>query len=130
MAPGSLAILLFKLLGVKKVLATAHVPGHIYSNKSVPRFITRYMTDLFLCVSQSSEHAFFDTAPHLYDAQLHQAGRKHFTIYNCTDIPESLLVKKADHPLTIGVVSRLSREKGIDILLQAMPKILSALPRC
>ncbi|MDP3444986.1 MAG: glycosyltransferase family 4 protein, partial [Ignavibacteria bacterium] len=71
MAPGSLAILLFKLLGAKKTIATAHTPGHIYKNKAVPRFITRYMTDLFLCVSKSSEQAFFDTEPHLYETALH-----------------------------------------------------------
>lgn len=128
MAPGSLAILLFKLLGAKKVLATAHVPGHIYKNTSIPRFITRYMTDLFLCVSKSSEQAFFDIEPHLYDAQLHQAGRKHFTVYNCTDIPEKQPRNTTNHPLTLGVVSRLSHEKGIDILIRAMPKILSLLP--
>jgi glycosyltransferase involved in cell wall biosynthesis len=128
MAPGSLAILLFKLLGAKKVLATAHVPGHIYKNTSVPRFITRYMTDLFLCVSKSSEHAFFDTVPHLYDTQLHQAGRKHFTVYNCTDIPVYKARDSKGHPFTLGVVSRLSHEKGIDILITAMPKILSLFP--
>jgi glycosyltransferase involved in cell wall biosynthesis len=128
MAPGSLAILLFKLLGAKKVLATAHVPGHIYKNTSVPRFITRYMTDLFLCVSKSSEHAFFDGEPHLYDAQLHQAGRKHFTVYNCTEIPEHQPSDTKGHILTLGVVSRLSHEKGIDILVTAMPKILSHFP--
>jgi glycosyltransferase involved in cell wall biosynthesis len=128
MAPGSLAIALFKLMGVKKVLATAHVPGHIYKNTSVPRFIAAYMTDLFLCVSKSSEQAFFATKPHLYDTQLHLEGRKHFTLYNCTDIPEQQPEKVANNPLTIGVVSRLSREKGIDVLLHAMPKILTFFP--
>ncbi|MFA6189052.1 MAG: glycosyltransferase family 4 protein [Sulfuricurvum sp.] len=128
MAPGSLAILLFKLLGAKKVLATAHVPGHIYKNTSVPRFITQYMTELFLCVSKSSEHAFFDSEPHLYDTQLHLVGRKHFTVYNCTDIPEQQPRSTTNHPLTLGVVSRLSHEKGIDILIRAMPKILSLFP--
>lgn len=128
MAPGSLAILLFKLLGAKKLIVTAHTPGHIYKNKSVPRFITRYMTDLFLCVSKSSEEAFFDTPPHLYDADLHRQDRKHFTIYNCTDIPEHSPKSTKDGPFTLGVVSRLSHEKGIDLLLRAMPKILSILP--
>jgi glycosyltransferase involved in cell wall biosynthesis len=128
MAPGSLAILLFKLLGAKKVLTTAHVPGHIYKNKAVPRFIAEYMTDLFLCVSQSSERSFFDTKPQLYDTQLHHAGRKHFTLYNCTDIPEYPIAESVTHPLTIGIVSRLSHEKGIDLLLRAMPKILSVFP--
>ncbi|MDP3465879.1 MAG: glycosyltransferase family 4 protein [Sulfuricurvum sp.] len=128
MAPGSLAILLFKLLGAKKVLATAHVPGHIYKNTSAPRFIARYMTELFLCVSKSSEHAFFDSEPHLYDAQLHHQGRKHFTVYNCTDIPQQRPRSVEHQPFTLGVVSRLSHEKGIDILITAMPKILSHFP--
>lgn len=128
MAPGSLAILLFKLLGAKKVLATAHVPGHIYKNTSVPRFIARYMTELFLCVSKSSEHAFFDSEPHLYDAQLHHQGRKHFTVYNCTDIPQQQPSIEKKDPFTLGVVSRLSHEKGINILITAMPKILSLFP--
>ncbi|MDP3465214.1 MAG: glycosyltransferase family 4 protein, partial [Sulfuricurvum sp.] len=128
MAPGSLAILLFKMLGAKKVLATAHVPGHIYKNKTVPKFISNYMTELFLCVSKSSEEAFFDTKPQLYDTQLYHAGRKHFTLYNCTDIPEYPITKLQNQPLTIGVISRLSHEKGIDLLLQSMPKILSVFP--
>jgi glycosyltransferase involved in cell wall biosynthesis len=128
MAPGSLAIALFKLMGVKRVLATAHVPGHIYKNTSVPRFITAYITDLFLCVSKSSEEAFFGIEPHLYDTQLHLEGRKHFTLYNCTDIPEQQPEKVENNPITIGVVSRLSYEKGIDTLLYAMPEVLSKFP--
>lgn len=128
MAPGSLAILLFKLLGVKKLIATAHTPGHIYRRKWIPQLLSRYTTDLFLCVSQSSEEAFFETAPHLYTRDLHQSGRKHFTLYNCTDIPDSPMIQTPSHPLTIGVVSRLSREKGIDRLVEAAPMILEKYP--
>ena len=29
LAPGALPILIFKLLGIKKIITTAHVPGHI-----------------------------------------------------------------------------------------------------
>lgn len=128
MAPGSLAILLFKLLGVKKLIATAHTPGHIYRRKWIPQLLSRYATDLFLCVSQSSEEAFFETVPHLYTRDLHKSGRKHFTLYNCTDIPDSPMIQTPNHPLTIGVVSRLSREKGIDRLIEAALMILKKYP--
>lgn len=128
MAPGSLAIILFKLLGVKKLIATAHTPGHIYRRKWIPQLLSRYATDLFLCVSQSSEEAFFETAPHLYTRDLHKTGRKHFTLYNCTDIPGTPMIQTLNDPITIGVVSRLSREKGIDRLIEAAPKILEKYP--
>lgn len=129
MAPGSLAILLFKLLGVRHVLATAHVPGHIYRRKWVPKLIAAYLTDVFLCVSKSSEHAFFSSEPQIFDPKSFRQGRKHFTIYNCVEIPETLENKSFSNrnSLTIGVVSRLSREKGIDVLIDAMPQILSAI---
>ena len=129
MAPGSLAIIIFKLLGARRIIATAHVPGHIYTRKWVPRLLSRYVCDLFLCVSQSSEQAFFEINPSLYNPQLHKQGRKHFTVYNCTDIPEKLLQKETIDSFTIGVVSRLSYEKGIDRLLFSMPKILSVFPK-
>jgi len=128
MAPGSLAIALFKLLGVKIVLATAHVPGHIYRHTFIPRFIAQWMSELFLCVSQSSEHAFFGVDPHLYSSELYAKGRKHFTLYNCTDLPDLPPNKVTAAPFTLGVVARLSHEKGIDSLLEAMPLILRAHP--
>ena len=128
MAPGSLAIALFKLLGAKIVLTTAHVPGHIYRHTFVPRFIARWMSELFLCVSQSSEQAFFGKDSHLYSPELYAQGRKHFTLYNCTDIPDFLPQKSTTTPFTLGVVARLSHEKGLDILLEAMPEILQTHP--
>lgn len=128
MAPGSLAISLFKLLGAKIVLTTAHVPGHIYRHTFVPRFIARWMSELFLCVSQSSEQAFFGKDSHLYSPELYVQGRKHFTLYNCTDLPDLLPHKVSDAPFTLGVVARLSHEKGLDILLEAMPLILQTHP--
>lgn len=129
LAPGSLAILLFKLLGVKHVLTTAHVPGHIYKRKWIPQFIAKYLTDAFICVSKSSEESFFHEKPELFTAELMRRGRKHFTIYNCVEIPEKVneLRRDKDAPV-IGIVSRLSREKGIDIMLDALPKVLRSYP--
>ncbi|MDM5272548.1 glycosyltransferase family 4 protein [Sulfurovum sp. zt1-1] len=129
MAPGSLAILFFKLFGVKHVVTTAHVPGHIYKRKWIPQFIAKYLTDAFICVSKSSEESFFHKKPELFSARLMKEGRKHFTIYNCVEIPEKAnkIREKMDAPL-IGIVSRLSREKGVDIILDALPLILKSYP--
>lgn len=126
MAPGALAIIIFKLLGVKKIIATAHVPGHIYKRKWIPKLISKYMTDMFLTVSQSSEHSFFDEKPQLYCAGLISSGRKHCTLYNCVEVDEKSLHVKIfnSKEITLGVASRLSHEKGIDRLLQALPLVL------
>jgi glycosyltransferase involved in cell wall biosynthesis len=130
MAPGALSIIIFKLLGVKRLLATVHVPGHIYKRKWIPQLISKTMTDLFMTVSQSSEHSFFDVKPELYHQGLIKSGRKHCTVYNCVDIEDKSLHVKATECeyFTLGVVSRLSKEKGIDRLIAAMPFVLQELP--
>ncbi len=137
MAPGSLAILLFKLLGVKKVIATVHVPGHIYKRKWIPQFIAKHLTESFLCVSKSSEEAFFDEEAQEFSKELFTKGRKHFTIYNCIETDISNSNTGTDHStfnsqhstFTLGIVSRLSYEKGIDVLMSAMPMILKHYPK-
>lgn len=130
MAPGSLAILLFKLLGIKKILATAHVPGHIYKNKSIPKFIASYITDSFLCVSKSSEEAFFEKDSKLFTQKLFHEGRKHFTIYNCIESSSNYgeVLHQKNDSFTLGIVSRLSFEKGIDIMISALPMIIQSYP--
>ena len=130
LAPGSLSILLFKLLGVKHVLTTAHVPGHIYKRKWVPQGIAKYLTDAFICVSKSSEESFFHEKPELFTTELMERGRQHFTVYNCVELPEKAnkTREKNDAPV-IGIVSRLSREKGIDIMLDAFPLVLNSYPK-
>ncbi|MBN2816193.1 MAG: glycosyltransferase family 4 protein [Campylobacterales bacterium] len=124
MNPGSIAIILFKILGVQKILATAHVPGHIYKNKFIPQFLTKYILEAFLCVSQASEKAFFDTDAKIFTPESLQNGRKHFTIYNCIDIDNTKIIAKQDNSFTLGVVSRLSPEKGIDVMLHAMTHLV------
>jgi len=130
MAPGALAILLFKLLGAKKIIATAHVPGHIYKRKWIPQIVAKYITNMFMTVSLSSEESFFDEKPKLYDKGLIKSGRKHCTLYNCVEITQKVkkVKSKKDKNFTLGVVSRLSHEKGIDRLIEAMPIILEKIP--
>ena len=124
LAPGSLAILLFRLLGVKNIITTAHVPGHIYKRKIVPKFLAYFITKAFICVSKSSEKDFFEIEPELYTKKLFKSGRKHFTIYNCTNTDLNI-EKKEKEFFNIGVVSRLSYEKGIDKVIDSLPLILS-----
>jgi len=121
MAPGSLSFLLFKLLGVKKIIVHAHTPGHIYKNKMVPKIIMK-LSAAFICVSKSSEKSFFDVEGELFNKKLIKNGRKHFTIYNCVNIP-NYIEKKNKENFTIGVVSRLVYLKGIDILIKALPDV-------
>ena len=81
-------------------------------------------------MSKSSEKSFFNVEPQLFSKQLMDKGRKHFTIYNCVEIDNNY--SKHDYPasenFTIGVVSRLSNEKGIDVLIRAIPGILKTYP--
>ena len=44
-----------------------------------------FFTDAFICVSKSSEKDFFEREPEIYTKKLLKRGRKHFTIYNCTN---------------------------------------------
>ena len=124
LAPGSLSILLFKLLGVKNIITTAHVPGHIYKRKIIPKMLAKFFTDAFICVSKSSEKDFFEREPEIYTKKLLKRGRKHFTIYNCTNTDVNI-EKKEKEFFNIGVVSRLSYEKGIDKVIDALPLILT-----
>jgi L-malate glycosyltransferase len=136
LAPGSLSILLFKLLRAKKVIVTAHVPGHIYRYKWIPQFIAKHLTESFLCVSKSSEEDFFEEEAQEFTKELFGKGRKHFTIYNCIETDISNSNTGTDHStfniqhstFTLGIVSRLSHEKGIDVLISAMPMILKHNP--
>lgn len=130
MAPGSLTILLFKLLGVKIVIATAHTPGHIYKRKWIPQLIAKYLTESFLCVSKSSEESFFDEEAQEFSKESFSEGRKHFTIYNCVEIDQNNVhvANENSDIFTIGIVSRLSYEKGVDIMISAMPMILKNYP--
>lgn len=134
MTPGALPIIAARLAGVKTVFATAHQPYTMLHGR-LAKLILRsvsLLTDKFIAVSQNAEKSWFGTS-HLFDEnqpanlQLH-----HFTIYNSvdtdkiqniTEATDSQLLKNELQipegvPL-IGAVSRLSHEKGIDLLIEA-----------
>ena len=133
-APGSLAVLFFRLLGAKKIIVTAHTPASTAAGRSkrrwlVPKIVSS-MCSAFICVSKTIESSFFERAPELFSAALFSKGRKHFTIYNCTELPGMIVARqaRAAEGIVIGMAARIVHQKGVDIMLRAMPDVLKAVP--
>lgn len=127
MAPGALTILILKALGVKKIIATAHTAGDIYSPNGIKliRFLTDHCLSGFQCITQLAEKSYFDDSK-LFDG----TPSKHFTIYN--NIPSHICLlsehrkaKASAEPITVGVVSRLEHIKGMDLVVPAFAKAAS-----
>lgn len=121
MAPGALPILILRALGVKKIIATAHTAADIYSDTGlrVIRFLSRTCLTAFQCITERAERGFFGSS-HLFDGTL----SRHFTIYNT--LPGHISIRREpraeltdNHPITVGVVSRLERIKGMDLVIPA-----------
>ena len=138
MAPGLLPILAARLARVPRVVATVHQPGSPYGPPA--RFFLRFgarLCDAFTCVSQAAERSWFGDAMELEAACPGKLnGRRHFTIPNGVDIARLDALCGVDPGVpnvisggkVVGSVSRLSREKGIDVLLHAFVLVRKALP--
>lgn len=143
MAPGLLPIVAARLARVPVVLATVHYPGtpHGIAAHVLLRFGAR-LTDRFTCVSEAAEKSWFGDSclldpPHPESI----AGRRHCTIPNAVDIggiDKALEVRSPkvistaawlEGKIVVGTVARLSREKGIDILLKAFAELRKAVPQ-
>ncbi len=121
MAPGAIPVILLKLLGVKTIIATAHTAADIYPSLRLLRFIQRHLLTVFTCITERAERSFFGTSQ-LYSPTTILARRgNHFTIYN--NLPDYIQIsttpKQFRQPMTIGVVSRLERIKGMDLVVPA-----------
>lgn len=121
MAPGALPILILRALGVKKIIATAHTAADIYSETGlrVIRFLSRTCLTAFQCITERAERGFFGSSRR-FDGTL----SRHFTIYN--NLPGHISIRREpraelteSHPITVGVVSRLERIKGMDLVVPA-----------
>ncbi len=126
MAPGLIPVIILKALGVKKIIATSHTSGDIYSTNGlrVIRFLTKHVLTGFQCITQLAEKSYFGES-HLFDGKL----TPHFTIYN--NIPSHISVldkprdsKTEDSPIVVGVISRLESIKGMDLVVPAFVKAL------
>lgn len=123
MAPGAIPILLLRLLGIRRILTTAHTAADIYSSLKLVRFIQRHCVRAFTCITELAERSFFGSSQ-LYDENYLLKKRNHFTIYNA--LPASLSIalqtRAANYPITIGVVSRLELIKGMDLVVPALQR--------
>ncbi len=131
MAPGALPVIILRLLGVKKVIATSHTFADIYSPNGlrVIRWLTSSCLTAFQCITERAERSYFGTS-RLFDGKL----SKHFTIYNnipahidVLDAPRKLLSET--DTITVGVVSRLEQIKGMDLVVPAFVRAAETNPR-
>lgn len=140
MAPGAIPILILRSLGVKKIVTTAHTSGDIYSKNGlrVIQFLNNHVLSGFQCITERAERSFFGLVGQpVSDGQKGKKHGNHFTIYNC--LPDYIKIKKkseneeknikllqttciehlAQNTITIGVVSRLEKIKGMDLVIPA-----------
>lgn len=135
MAPGAIPVILLRLFGAKKILATAHTSGDIYSSKGLRliEFLNKLVLTGFQCITERAERSFFgSSALFASDIRFGKHGN-HFTIYN--NLPSYLSISEKERHLkedqeavTIGVVSRLEPIKGMDLVIPAFAEIHKQFP--
>jgi L-malate glycosyltransferase len=142
MAPGFLPIVAAKLARVPVVLATVHQPGTAHG--IVAHGLLRFgamLTNRFSCVSEAAEKSWFGDSCLLNAASPEKiARRRHITIPNAVDIGgiDNALTARSpkvvetatllEGKMVVGTVARMSREKGIDILLEAFALVHNSIP--
>lgn len=125
MAPGAIPILLFRLLGMKNIIATLHTAADIYSSLRLIHFLQKRCVRAFTCITLRAENSFFGSAQ-LYDSNIAFKKRNHFTIYNA--LPSYISIREDrkefhNKEIILGVVSRLERIKGMDLVIPAFAKL-------
>lgn len=125
MAPGAIPIFLLRLLGMKNIIVTVHTAADIYPNLRLIHFIQKYFVRVFTCITMRAEESFFGSAE-LYNSNIILKRRNHFTIYNA--LPPNIHIREeqkffSDKEITLGVVSRLERIKGMDLVIPAFAEL-------
>lgn len=133
MAPGLLPIIAARLVSMPIIIATVHQPGrpHGFKNRLLLRF-GACLVNRFTCVSEAAEKSWFGDSYLLDPVKMdHVQDRRHFTIPNAVDIesidkalstglPRILeIVETLKNKRFVGTVTRISHEKGIDVLIEA-----------
>ena len=138
MTPGALPIFILKLLGVKKIIATVHQP-YTKNHGQLAKILVQTSAKLcskFIVVSKNAEKSWFGSSA-LFNEEIPVGKQpKHVTIYNAVDISKIQEIAKSVHILNekqkegipenkfvFGAISRLSYEKGIDLLIEAFNKL-------
>ncbi len=98
MAPGAIPIVILRLLGVRKIVATAHTAADIYPLLRLLHLIQRRLLVAFTCITERAERSFFGSSS-LYGPETVLAKRgNHFTVYNC--LPENISVTETPRRFT------------------------------
>jgi glycosyltransferase involved in cell wall biosynthesis len=141
LAPGLIPIIAARIARVPTVFATVHIAGSIaYGLKAKLLLRTAAkLTTAFICVSQGVERFWFGNS-HLFQPGKPVNDRKHFTIYNAVDVEKIERIignferQQLKHNLgitgrpVIGFVGRLTKQKGVTLLLDAIPEIRKNFP--
>lgn len=130
MAPGAIPIILLRMIGIKNVIATAHTAADIYPNLKLVHFIQRHCIRVFTNITLTAENL-FSAISCMYTQQTKLQKRNHFTIYNA--LPPYIQIRKDTRnfstSVTLGVVSRLEKIKGMDLIIPAFEQIKKGYPK-
>lgn len=130
MAPGALPIMVLRALGMKKIIATAHTSADIYPSLRQIHWLNKHILTAFQCITLKAEASFFGCSS-LFAPDMNLKGRaNHFTIYN--NLPSYISISgtpRSTGSKTVGVVSRLERIKGMDLVVPAFTKIHRKYPQ-
>lgn len=131
MAPGALAILALRAAGIRNIVATTHTGADIYSAKGLKllRFIARHWLAAFQCITLIAEKGYFGSGELLDTKQSFARKGNHFTIHNT--LPSAIHIAdtaREEGVSTIGVVSRLERIKGMDMVVPAFAAVQARHP--
>jgi glycosyltransferase involved in cell wall biosynthesis len=138
-APALVPVVAARSAGVPLVFATVHQPGERFG--LLPKVMLRTaarMCTAFFCVSRAVEESWFGDSA-IFAPDLAARGRRHFTIYNGVAIPATAEAKAPmnedlkgrlglEDKRVIGIVGRLSGEKGHAILFDALQRVIAAVP--
>lgn len=157
MTPASTIILLLKYFFHKNnIIATSHTFADIYSPKNLKlvKYISKYCLRGFQCISVNAEKSYFSSS-NLFNPEIKlKKHGNHFTIHN--SLPDYINIRKNEkeskqeialneesdtreknllghlhsisNTITIGVVSRLERIKGMDLVLPAFAQLYKKYP--
>ena len=141
LAPGLIPIVTARLARVPIIFSTVHIAGSIVYGEKAKMLLrlAALLCTRFICVSRGVEEFWFGDSE-IFDPDNVNKSRKHFTIYNAIDtvaianavnavdknkIKEMLGI--AGRPV-IGIVGRLAHQKGHNVLLDAMARVIKEFP--
>lgn len=141
LAPGLIPIITARLSRVPIIFSTIHIAGSLVYGKKAKMLLrlAALFCTRFICVSRGVEEFWFGDSE-IYNPSNANKSRKHFTVYNAIDtVAIASAVSAVDknkmkemlgiagRPV-IGIVGRLAHQKGHNVLLNAMARVIKIFP--